>query len=123
LDEESSLSLPCSSTSDENFVCCFNKENAEIEFVMETDTLYNHVSKRPRYEHPIFDSYGDDKIFIPRLNLERQPIFNNEEHFSHVGQKISLDMSFETRPLFDYYGDSDEDAKVFFVLEAKIISC
>ena len=31
-------------------------------------------------------------------------------------------MSFETPPLFDHYGDNDEHAEVFFVLEAKIIS-
>jgi hypothetical protein len=55
LDEESTLSLPFSCTTDENFVCCFNKENAEIEFVLETDTLYNPISKIPRYEKPIFD--------------------------------------------------------------------
>ena len=30
-------------------------------------------------------------------------------------------MSFKTPPLFDHYGDSDEDVEVFFVLEAKII--
>jgi hypothetical protein len=56
------------------------------------------------------------------LNLERQFVFNNEEQFSHVGQKISLDMSFKTPPLFDHYGDSEEDVEVFFFLEAKIIS-
>ena len=31
-------------------------------------------------------------------------------------------MSFETPPLFDHYGDSDEYAEVFFFLEEKIIS-
>jgi hypothetical protein len=31
-------------------------------------------------------------------------------------------MSFKTPPLFDHYGDSDEDVEVFFVLEEKIIS-
>jgi hypothetical protein len=75
-----------------------------------------------RYEQPIFESYGDDKIFLPGLNLERQPSFNNEEQFSHVGQKIHLGMAFETPPLFDHYGDSDEYAEVFFVLEEKNIS-
>jgi len=113
LDEESTLSIPCSSTSDENFDCCFNKENEEIESVLETNTLYNPVSKRPIYEKHIFESYGDDMILLPGLNLERKHVFNNEEHFSHVGKKISLDMSFETPLLFDHYGDSDEDAKVF----------
>jgi hypothetical protein len=49
-------------------------------------------------------------------------VFNNEEQFSHVGQKIPLGMSFETPPLFDHYGDSDEDVEVFFVLEEKSIS-
>jgi hypothetical protein len=71
LDEESTLSLPCSSASDENFVGCLNKESAEIEYVLEADTLCNPVSKKPRYEQPIFDSYGDDKILLPGLNLER----------------------------------------------------
>jgi hypothetical protein len=61
-------------------------------------------------------------ILIPRLNLERKHVFNNEEQCSHVGKKISLDMSFKTPPLFDQYGDSDEDDEVFFVLEEKIIS-
>jgi hypothetical protein len=122
LEEESTLSLPCSSASDENLVCCLNKESAEIESVLEADTLCNPVSKNPRYEQPIFDSYDDDKILLPGLNLERQPVFNNEEQFSHVGQKIPLGMSFEAPPLFDHYGDNDEDAEVFFVLEEKIIS-
>jgi hypothetical protein len=121
LDAESTLSLPCSSTSNENFVCFFNKENAEIEYVLEDDTLYSPISKTPRYEKPIFESYGDDKIFIRGLNLERHLVFNNEEQFSHVGQKVSLDMSFKTPPLFDHYGDNDEDTEVFFVLEEKII--
>jgi hypothetical protein len=49
-------------------------------------------------------------------------VFNNEEHFCHVGQKIPLGMSFKTPPLFDNYGDSDDDARVFFVVEAKSIS-
>jgi hypothetical protein len=120
LDEESSLYLLCSSTSYKFCCCCFNKENAEFESVLEADTLYRLVSKRPRYEKPIFDSYGDEKIFLPGLNLERYHIFNNEEQFSHVGKKISLDMSFETPPLFDHYGDNDEYAEVFFVLEEKI---
>jgi hypothetical protein len=31
-------------------------------------------------------------------------------------------MSFKAPPLFDHYGDSDEDAEVFFVLEEKSIS-
>ena len=31
-------------------------------------------------------------------------------------------MSFKTPPLFDHYGDSDENVEMFFVLEAKIIS-
>jgi hypothetical protein len=59
---------------------------------------------------------------IPGLNLERKPVFNNEEQFSHVGQKISLDMSFETPPLFDHYGDNDEDVEVFFCPRRKMIS-
>jgi hypothetical protein len=122
LDEESTLSLSCSSTSDENCVCCFNKENVEIESVMETGTLYNHVSKILRYEKPIFESYDNDKILLHGLNFERQPVFNNEEQFSHVGKKIYLDISFETPPVFDRYGDSDKDAEVFFFLEEKINS-
>jgi hypothetical protein len=48
-------------------------------------------------------------------------VFNNEEQFSHGGKKIPLGMSFKT-PLFDHYGDNDEDDEVFFVLEAKRIS-
>jgi hypothetical protein len=122
LDEESIFSLPCSSASDENCVCCLSKESVEIESVLEVDILCSPVSKKPRYEQPIFDSYDDDKILLPGLNLERQPVFNNEEQFSHVGQKIPLGMSFEAPPLFDHYGDSDEDVEVFFVLEAKRIS-
>jgi hypothetical protein len=43
LDEESTLSLPCSSTSDENFVCFSYEENAEDIFVLETNTLYSPV--------------------------------------------------------------------------------
>jgi hypothetical protein len=50
LDEESTLSLPYSSASDENFVYCLNKESTKIESVLEADTLCNHVSKKPRYE-------------------------------------------------------------------------
>jgi hypothetical protein len=41
-------------------------------------------------------------------------VFNNEEKFSHVGKKIPLGSSFEVPPLFDHYGDNDEDAEVFF---------
>jgi hypothetical protein len=59
---------------------------------------------------------------LPGLNLERQLVFNNEEHFSHVGQKIPLGMSFKAPPFFDHYGDSVEDVEVFFVLEEKSIS-
>jgi hypothetical protein len=65
------FSLPCSSASDENCVCCLHKESAEIEYILEVDTLCNHVSKNPRYEKPTFDSYDDDRIFLPRMNLER----------------------------------------------------
>jgi hypothetical protein len=43
-----------------------------------------------------------------------QLVFDNKEQFSHVGQKIPLGMSFKTLPLFDHYGDSDEDVEVFF---------
>jgi hypothetical protein len=75
LDEESIFSLPCSSASDENCVCCLSKESAEIESVLEADILCSPVSKNPRYEQPIFDSYDDDKILLPGLNLERQPVF------------------------------------------------
>jgi hypothetical protein len=50
LDEESTLSLPCSSASDENFACCLNKESEEIESILEADTLCSHVSKKPIYE-------------------------------------------------------------------------
>ena len=114
MDEESTLSLPYSSASDENFACYLNKESAEIESVLEVDTLCSLVSKKPRYEQPIFESYGDDKIFIPRFNLDRKPMFNNEKQFSHVGKKIHLGMSFETPPLFDHYGDSDDNVEVFF---------
>jgi hypothetical protein len=71
LDEESIFSLPCSSASDENCVCCLSKESAEIEFVLEADVLCSPVSKKPRYEQPIFDSYDDDEILLPGLNLER----------------------------------------------------
>jgi hypothetical protein len=80
---------------DENFVGCLNKEDAETESILEADTLCNPVSKNPRYEQPIFDSY-DDKISLPGLNLERQLVFNNEERSSHVGKEIPLGMSFET---------------------------
>jgi hypothetical protein len=79
------FSLPCSSASDENCVCCLSKESVEIEYVLEVDILCSPVYKKPRYEQPIFDSYDDDKISLPGLNLERQPVFNNEEQFSHVG--------------------------------------
>jgi hypothetical protein len=40
-------------------------------------------------------------------------VFDNDEHFSHVGQKIPLGMTFKTRPLFDHYGDDDEYVEVF----------
>jgi hypothetical protein len=122
LDEESSLSLPCSSASDENLVYCLNKESAEIESVLEADTLCNPISKNIRYEQLVFYSYDDDKILLPGLNHEREHVFNNEEKSSHVGKEIPLGMSFETPPLFDHYGDSDEDVEVFLVLEEKIIS-
>ena len=55
------------------------KESVEIESVLEADILCNHVSKRPRDKQPIFDSYDDDKISLPGLDLERQPMFDNEE--------------------------------------------
>jgi hypothetical protein len=119
LDEESSLSLPCSFASDGNCIFCFSKESAEIESVLEADILCSHVSKNPRYEQHIFDSYDDDKIFLPGLNLERQPMFNNEEQCSLVQKVIPLGMSFKVPTLFDHYGDSDEDAKVFFCLGRK----
>jgi hypothetical protein len=57
---------------------------------------------------------------LPGLNLERQPVFSNEEQFSLVGQKLPLGMSFKAPPLFDHYGDNDEDVEVFF--EEKSIS-
>jgi hypothetical protein len=120
LDEESFFSLPCSSASNENCVCCLSKESEEIESVLEVDVLCSPVSKNPRYEQPSFDSYDDDNILLPRYNLERQPLFDNKEQFSHVGQKITFGMSFKTPPLFDHYGDSDEDVEVFF--EEKCIS-
>jgi hypothetical protein len=41
-------------------------------------------------------------------------VFNNKKQFSHVGQKIPLSMSFNTPPLLDHYGDSDEDVEMFF---------
>jgi hypothetical protein len=41
-------------------------------------------------------------------------VFSSEEPFSLVGQKLPLGMSFEAPPLFDHYGDSDEDVEVFF---------
>jgi hypothetical protein len=72
LDEGSTLSLPCSSASDENFVCCLSKESAETESILEVDILCNPISKKPIYDQPIFYLYNDDKIFLPGLNLERQ---------------------------------------------------
>jgi hypothetical protein len=93
LDEKSTLSLPCLSASDESYVCCLSKESAEIESVLEANIICNPISKKPRYEQ-----------------------------FSYDGQKIPLGMSFKTPPLFDHYGESDEDVEVFFVLEAKSIS-
>jgi hypothetical protein len=86
-----------------------HKESVEIESVLEVDILCSSVSKKPRYEQPIFDSYDDD-----RYCFLGKPVFNNEEQFSHVGQKIPLGMSFEAPPLFDHYGDNDEDVEVFF---------
>jgi hypothetical protein len=85
LDKESFFSLPYSSASDENCVCCLSKESEETDSILEDGILCNHVPKNPRYEQSIFDSYDDDKILLPGLNLDRQPVFNNEEHFSHVG--------------------------------------
>ena len=85
MDEESTLSLPCSSESNENFVCCLNKESEKIESVLEVDTLCSPVSKKPRYEQPIFESYSDDNILLLGLNLERHHVFNTKEYFSHVG--------------------------------------
>jgi hypothetical protein len=122
LDEESNLSFPCSSTSDEICVCCLSQESAEIESVLEVDILCSPFSKNPRYEQPSFDSYDDNETLLPRLDLERQPMFSSEEQFSLVGQKIPLCMSFEAPPLFDHYGDSDEHAEVFFVSEAESTS-
>jgi hypothetical protein len=90
LDEESIFSLPFSSASDENCVCCLSKESVEIASVLEGDILCIHVSKNPRYEQPTFDSYDDDEIFLPGLDLERKPVFSNEEKFSLFGQKIPL---------------------------------
>jgi hypothetical protein len=58
---------------------------------------------------------------LPGLELERQTVFSNDEQFSHVGQKIPLDMSFKTPPLFDHYGDNAEDAEVFFEEKGIII--
>jgi hypothetical protein len=55
LDEESIFSLPCSSVSDENCVCCLGKESEEIEPSLEVDILYSPDSKKPRYEKPYFD--------------------------------------------------------------------
>jgi hypothetical protein len=121
LDEESTLSLPCSSASNENCVCYLNKESAEIEYVLEADILCNPIPEKPRYEQPIFDSYDGDKIFLSGLNLDKQPVFNNEEQFSHVRQKMPFGMSFKVPPLFDHYGDSDEDVEMFFVLGAESI--
>jgi hypothetical protein len=51
---------------------------------------------------------------LPGLDLERKHVFSNEEKFSLFGKKLPLGMSFEAPPLFDHYGDSDEDAEVFF---------
>jgi hypothetical protein len=60
LDEESNFSLPFSSASDENRVCCLSKKSAKIESVLEDNILCSPVSKNPSYEHPTFDSYDDD---------------------------------------------------------------
>jgi hypothetical protein len=70
LDEESIFSLPCSSASDENCVCCLSKESAEIESVLEADILCSPVSKKTRYEQPTFDSYDDDEIVLHGLDLK-----------------------------------------------------
>jgi hypothetical protein len=69
LDEESILSLPISSASNEKFVCCLSQESEKIESVLEVDIICNPVSKKPRYEQPIFDSYDEDNILLPGLNL------------------------------------------------------
>jgi hypothetical protein len=50
VDEESTISLPYSSTSDESYVCCLSKESAKIDSVLEADILCSHVSKNPKYE-------------------------------------------------------------------------
>jgi hypothetical protein len=113
LDEESFFSLPCSSAYDEKCVCCLSKESVEIESVMEANILCIPISKNPRYEYPTFHSYDDDEILLPRLEIESQPVFSNEEQFSHVGKKILLVMSFNTPPLFGHYGDNDEYADLF----------
>jgi hypothetical protein len=80
-------------------VCCLSKESAKIESVLEVDILCSPVSKKPRYEQPTFDSYDDDDIFLPGLNLERKLVFSNEEQFCLVGQKLPLGMSFKD-PLY-----------------------
>jgi hypothetical protein len=113
LDEESFFPLPCSYASDENFVFCLSKESVEIEFFLEVDVLCSHGSKEPRYEKPYFDSYDDDEILLPRLNIERQHVFDNKEKFSHAGKKIPLGISFKNPPLFDHCGDIDKDVEVF----------
>jgi hypothetical protein len=65
--------------------CCLSKESEKIDSGLEDDILCIPVSKNPKYEQPIFDSYDDDKVLLPGLNLKRKPMFNNEEHFSQVG--------------------------------------
>jgi hypothetical protein len=79
------IQITCSSAYDENCVCCLSKESAEIEFVLESYILCRPVSKSPRYEKHIFESYDDDNIFLPVLNLERHHVIDNKEQFSHVG--------------------------------------
>jgi hypothetical protein len=51
---------------------------------------------------------------LPGLDLETQPVFSNEDYFCLVEQKLPLGTSFEAPPLFDHYGDNDEDVEVFF---------
>jgi hypothetical protein len=88
LDEESTLSLPCSSTSDENFVCCSYEENAEDIFVLETDvfsspTYDEEVVSNTDQEQPIFDEYSDEEEQIPTSHFvdlrSNQPVYDNYE--------------------------------------------
>jgi hypothetical protein len=98
LDDESSLSLPCSLTSDENFVCCSYEKNVEDISVLETNVFNNptydeKIVSNTNQEQPIFDEYSYEEEQIPT------------SHFVDLRRNQLVYASYEL--------DFDEDMKEF----------